>query len=273
MKVFSKKKVFATVITVLSILCISASVFAYSFAYSSMPSAKQTAITDAYSNNYLNYDQGTEYLSLEEFKDACKAFSTLSNPSWTTVSNWQYTSLADASEFTSYGNNGICGYTSIVARAIYAECSNLSERQRNMDAVGETIMNRARVNYSGTGATCKAQVLASGQFSCMRDGNIGSSNPVYYTSDIDNWCYALFVSNHLENDIEQWGYHELGQYYYNFYDISAGMPFYIYSGGTYTQCTSLNVTSANRYKTGSTYNVISANAPPIKIGTHVYFSY
>ncbi len=273
MKVLSRKKLVSTVIMIVAIMSLSLSVFAYSFSYSSMPSATQTAVTNAYFNNYLDYDQGTEFLSLSAFQDACKAFSTLSSPSWSTVSNWRYTGLADASEFKSYGNSGSGGYTSTIARAIYAECSNLSYRQSNMHAVAEVIMNRARVNYSGTGASCKSQVLASGQFSCMRDGNIGTTNPVYYTSDIDNWCYALFLANHMENSVEPLGYDQLDINYYNFYDISSGMPFYIYNSTTktYTQCTSSNVTSANRYKTGTTYNVITAK--PIKIGTHVYFSY
>lgn len=106
----------------------------------------------------------------------------------------------------------------------------------------------------------------------MRDGNVGTSNPVFYNADLDYWCYALFIANHMYSTIEPWSPNrELGTGYFNFYDITGSNPFYVYSGGSYVQTTSNNVTSATHYRTGSTYNRITAT--PVKIGNVIFFSY
>lgn len=238
----------------------------YAIEYSSWSSTKQNAVDNAYFNNYLNYDQGYDRMALGTFQESSTAFAKVSSPSWSSTSDWQVLNIRSDNTFL---NSSFP--LSQVARCIYAENTNIasSVRQKSMRAVAEVIMNRR--DNSGWPNTLEGVVLQSGQFSSMSDGNIGTTNPVYFSSDLDAWCYALFIANHLYSTIEPYGRQELPSNIYFFYDISAGMPFYIYSNGTYTQCTSSNVTNATHYKYSGSYYSITAG--PIKIGTHVFYSW
>lgn len=238
----------------------------YVKSYSTWTSTKKTAVDDAYSNEYLNYDQGYDVLNLSVFQNASTAFAKVSSPNWATTSDWAVLNIRSDTEFL---NNTFA--LSQVARCIYAENTNIASgvRQQSMRAVAEVIMNRR--DATGWPNTLEGVVLQAGQFSSMSDGNVGVTNPVLYNSDLDSWCYALFLANHLYSTIEPYGRQELSSNIYFFYDIAWSMPFYIYSGGTYTACTSSNVTSATHYRYGSSYYPITAG--PIKIGTHIFFSW
>lgn len=180
---------------------------------------------------------------------------------------YRYKNLGDSNEFLSYTSD-----LSIVARCIYAENTNVGSlyRKRSIRATTDVIMNRAKIGMGGS--FYSAVVLHPGAFSAMRDGNVGTSNPVFYDSDLDAWSYSLFIANHMYSSIEPWtSGKELQSNYHHFYDISEKMPFYIYSNGTYYKCTSSNVTSATHYRPSSTYYPIIAS--PIKIDNIIFFSY
>lgn len=254
-----KKKILSFVVCIAVLLSIAVPVFAYSYGYNTWPSTKQTEVCNAYLNYYLGYE-GTDYLSMDDFLECSKAFSTSTNPSWTSISSWVYYNFADSTEYATYKSNNPI---SIVARAIYAENTNAgtgTTRREAMEATADVIMNRAAANKSAFGgSTYEGVVSKSGAFSCTRDGNIGFTNPIYFSgSELDYWSYALFIANHMYSSTEPWGRgHVLDNNIYYCYDTDNGMPFYTSS---YTKCTLSNIESgAEYYKYGSTYYDIIGN--------------
>lgn len=239
---------------------------------SEWPAQKRTDVTNAYWNNYRTYDAGYDYLPESSFYSASIAFSQSSTASWARELDWTLKNLADQPEFRQYTSD-----ISIVARCIYAENTNAlynyADRQRQMRATTDVITNRARyTSYGGT--TYTGVILKAGAFSAMRDGNIGTTNPIYHSGDLDAWCYAVFIANHLYSSIEPWGKNqELSANYFHFFDTHAEIPFFIYSGGVYTRVPRSNIPSASHYRPSGASTYYRITATPVLLGYTAYFSY
>ncbi|MDR1536876.1 MAG: cell wall hydrolase [Clostridiales bacterium] len=214
------------------------------FSYGNWPSSKKADFADVYDDPKKRMGEFS-FLSLDSALKESLAFSSLANPSWTRAKDWSYKGIVNDKDFK------LLSARSIMARTIYAENIHAGKgesRQNAMLATANVIKNRvANPNYKNDG---KSVVLDPCAFSCMSDGNIGVSNPAYFSSDIHFWLYALTLADHMFNAARPIRNNLPSADYLFFYNVSNSMPFYIYKKeiGTFIPCTLENIVKATHFK-------------------------